>query len=109
MKTSGSRVTSHERSGFLGFGRTNKVYLSESAFSSRNQLYTVMHHEYMHSYFYSNAIKFTGLNEERVINQWEYNQAQAWGWKGEYDPKLKSGLDGIHYSNYGFKIIKNKP
>ncbi len=102
-------ITVRGKKDWFGFTKTNKVYLSQTAFTSRNQLYTVLHHEYMHAYFYSNGIHFSGVNEHRIINQWEYDQAKAWNWVGEYDPKLRFGMQGIHYSDYGFKIIKKLP
>lgn len=63
----------------------------------------------MHVYFYSNGITFIGENEHRIIYQWEYDQAKAWGWQGTYDPKYINRLPNHHYFNYGFKVIKNLP
>jgi RHS repeat-associated protein len=102
-------ITQHGRTGWFNLQRTNTVYLGQSAFTCRAQLYTTLNHEYMHAYFYSNGISFIGENEHRIIYQWEYDQAKAWGWQGTYDPKYINGFPNHHYSNYGFKVIKNLP
>jgi RHS repeat-associated protein len=91
------------------FTKTTNVYLSEAAFSSRAQLYATMNHEYMHAYFYANGSPFSKVVEHKIINQMTHDQSRLWNVKVNYDPKSALGYPGFHYSQYGFKIIKNLP
>ncbi|MFH7002093.1 FG-GAP-like repeat-containing protein [Flavobacterium bizetiae] len=91
------------------FKKTNDVYLSARAFESRTQLYSTMHHEYMHAYFYAKGIPFSDITEHKIINKWTFDQSKAWNVKVNYDRNLIRGHDVFKYSQYGFKIINYLP
>ena len=85
----------------LGLGRTNgttryisnrfirksDVYLYETAFCSKEQLYLTMGHEYIHCGFnidksLGNPTLYQTRNiQEASCYQWEINQARAWGYE----------------------------
>lgn len=94
------------------FGQTTNVYLAPVSFSSPQQLYLVMHHEYMHAWFYSNGFQFTDKQEHSIIRGWERTQIQNWAPYNLYlDPQhLYFGYKfSDDYLKYGFKTIFKLP
>jgi RHS repeat-associated protein len=94
------------------------VYLSNSAFVSRPQLYLTIHHEYMHATFYTIDSNFSVKNQHKIIHQWQYDQVKAWGPINRSlfnnsrlytDVTKQLGLFPTHYSHYGFRIINYIP
>jgi hypothetical protein len=94
------------------FNKTANVYLSKSAFISKPQLYMTMHHEYMHSYFFSNNIRVID-GGHNIIRSWHAAQLLKWSPKlfqlsSNYFQFLNSfGTD--LFSKYGFKTINYVP
>lgn len=94
-------VTDRIRVGW--FKKTNDVTLFARAFENRTKLYSTMHHEYMHAYFYAKGIPFSDITEHKIINKWTFDQSKAWNVKVNYDRNLIRGHDTYKYSQYGLK------
>lgn len=95
---------------YIGKGKSN-VYLVKAAFTSKEQLYFTMGHEYMHV-AYNNAGTDFRVNkanaQHAAISKWEYQQARLWGFKvseyraayNRYNPQ--SGIPNLMYLNLDF-------
>lgn len=68
---------------YLGTGKGSDVYLYKSAFTSKEQLYFTMGHEYLHAGF-----NYMGLlcpnSQHASISKWEMYQAKIWGFNESY-------------------------
>ncbi|MDD4150599.1 MAG: RHS repeat-associated core domain-containing protein [Bacteroidales bacterium] len=91
------------------------VYLFPNAFQSKEQLYIVMQHEFIHVNF--NAIfspRYTYENEEATARLFSLDQGKAWGYKVntlqiQFNQVKNDYLPKYHYSRFGFNIRSNKP
>ncbi len=102
---------------FLGIGNGSDVYLFKAAFTSKEQLYFTMGHEYLHVGF-----NYAGFGHTKAMRQakhasiykWEALQSQAWGFNEfayakrymAYRQYYNSTYD---YRRFGFSILSTKP
>ncbi|MEM9338534.1 MAG: RHS repeat-associated core domain-containing protein [Bacteroidota bacterium] len=78
---------------YLGTGKGSNVYLARHAFSSAEQLYLVMGHEYLHVGFYH--MGFEDYDKQHAsIYGWESEQSRLWNFRTR------------HYSNRFLRMIK---
>ena len=83
------------------FFRSSDVYLYESAFCSKEQLYLTMGHEYIHCGFNIDkslgnpTLSTTRARQEASCYQWEIQQARAWGLES-----YANHMEGIYKSKY---------
>ncbi|NMB65758.1 MAG: hypothetical protein GYA16_12915, partial [Spirochaetes bacterium] len=98
---------------YLGTGKGSNVYLFRAAFTSKEQLYFTMGHEYLHAGYFSTGLMNT-KSQHASIYKWEAYQAKAWGFNEAYyahryvlyKPYYDSAYD---YSKLGFYILSIKP
>ncbi|MDD3861260.1 MAG: hypothetical protein PHW83_13790 [Bacteroidales bacterium] len=93
------------------------IYLYKSAFTSYEQLYLTMGHEFLHAALFTSSSY--ALSEElhhAMIYEWQYLQAKAWGFSkadyyenlyNTYAPGNWSAL--YHYSKFGFLVVSIQP
>lgn len=55
------------------------VFLSKTAFQSRDALYLTIGHEYIHVRLNYGGQNLSIYSQERVAYQWSIQQGQAWG------------------------------
>lgn len=93
------------------FSKKSTVYLAKFAFSSKEQLYLTMNHEYMHAKFYSLGLfNLNRNNGHTIIHNFEADQISMWGNPSlsKYYPPTYCGNTNT-YSKYGFNLISNLP
>ena len=88
--------------------KTTDVYLFKMAFISKEELYLVMGHEYLHAGF--NALGYVGKHELQHIGiyKWEYAQAQAWNYRLDFYGARYSQVAkyrGLDYTKLGFYVL----
>ena len=102
-KTNGTTV-------YLGKSKSN-VYLYQTAFASKEQLYLTMGHEYIHVGFNANKslgnpyLNYTQKTQDASCYQWEIKVARAWGLEA-----YANHLEGIYNKYYkSFLDIRYQP
>jgi hypothetical protein len=98
---------------YLGKGKGSNVYLYRAAFTSREQLYFTMGHEYLHAGYFSTGLMNT-KSQHASIYKWVAYQAKAWEFNEayyahryvSYKPYYNSAYD---YSKLGFFILSIRP
>ena len=102
-KTNGTTV-------YLGKSKSN-VYLYQTAFASKEQLYLTMGHEYLHVGFNANKslgnpyLNYTQKTQDASCYQWEIKVARAWGLEA-----YANHLEGIYNKYYkSFLDIRYQP
>lgn len=103
---------------YLGTGKGSDVYLFKSAFTSKEQLYLTMGHEYMHAGF-NTMVTFSGKKssyyKHAAIYQWQKTQAEIWNFNVKYYQakyqNYNKYLNGNPYSymKLGFPILPINP
>ena len=75
-----------------GIGKGSDVFLYKAAFTSKEQLYLTMGHEYLHVSFYHLGLssEFSRMDSHAAIYEWAFRQSLAWG---------NYSVDLLHYSN----------
>ena len=96
----------------LGDGRSN-VYLFKKAFGSREQLYLVMQHEFMHVTYNSKGL-LNYNKQEAAAREWMLDQGKAWNYKVDvlqyiYDQSSSYLSKKYHYSRHGINILDRTP
>ena len=97
--------------------REYDVYLYKAAFTSKEQLYLTIGHEYQHIGYDFARLGNRPFSEHYGIRRWEYFQAKEWGWqvRPNYDKWMtvyKYWNPAYHHENFSssfFGIIKNRP
>jgi len=102
---------------YLGTGKGSNVLLYKAAFTSKEQLYFTMGHEYLHVAFNHAGVghsKTLKRAKHASIYKWEAYQAKAWGFNEAL--YAKRYLENIQYYNsaydygkYGFYILSIRP
>lgn len=103
-----------------GFGEGSDVYLFKAAFTSKEQLYLTMGHEYLHVAFHHSGIfaEFPKLESHAAIYDWSFRQSLAWAYNGVdvlhyasmYNQfKLWLPFNPYSYQDVGFSIIYHLP
>lgn len=90
------------------------VYLYKVAFTSKQQLYLTMGHEYMHIAHGLAGITRAPFRAHYGIKRWEYLQAKQWNFEpmrfyNEWMEYYKYFDPSFHHENFGFGIIKYLP
>lgn len=90
------------------------VYLYKAAFTSPQQLYLTMQHEYIHISYGLAGLKGKPFSEHAGIRRWEYLQAKQWDFKVNTFKDIWLDIQGYYkpeynHSNFGIKIIKHLP
>lgn len=102
------------------FGKGSEVYLFKAAFTSKEQLYLTMGHEYLHVAFRHSGIitDFSKWKSHAVIYDWAFRQSLAWAYYGidvqhyaiMYDNYIGMfSYNPYSYQNAGFGIIYHPP
>ena len=102
---------------YLGTGKGSNVFLYKAAFTSNEQLYFTMGHEYLHV-----AFNYAGVGHTKALNRakhasiykWEAYQAKAWGFNetayaSRYMVNQQYYNAVYDFSEYGFFILSIKP
>jgi len=96
--------------------RYGNMYLYKEAFISKEKLYLVMGHEYLHAAFLYNGMKHDPVRQgvtpaHRSIYHWEYSQASAWNYNMRHYDYYYKGYE-LHpdfpYSKFSFTKIRPK-
>ncbi|MEQ9298568.1 MAG: DUF6443 domain-containing protein, partial [Cyclobacteriaceae bacterium] len=75
---------------YLGTGKGSNVYFAKAAFSSAEQLYLTMGHEYLHVGFYHGGFD-SFKRQHATIAKWEYDQSKLWNFRvNHYTNRLNS-------------------
>ncbi len=96
----------------LGNGKV-KVLFYKASFTSKEQLYLTMGHEYLHA-AYTNAGLFNSNSEHASIYKWQAYQAKLWNYKSGYYAKMYNQYKPYYnsqfeYSKFGFFLLNVKP
>ena len=92
-----------------GVGKKSTIYLFKSAFTSKEQLYLTMGHEYLHAKYL-----FAGLSNSNAahaaIRNWEYQQLKTWNLNYNKRLLLAKELSKFKDDAYEtFIIISSRP
>jgi len=93
--------------------RATDVYLYKAAFTSKEQLYFTMGHEYLHAAYFATGLRCTKTHRAN-IRHWEYHQALDWNWRvdyygGRYFDYEKFYNPKYHYHTVGFYTLMFRP
>ena len=97
---------------YMGKGLSD-VFLFPRAFTSHEQLYLVMQHEYMHVGFYANGL-MSYNKQEAGAREWMLAQGKAWGYKVDvlqqvFDQTQQFLSPKYNYGNLGINILNTPP
>lgn len=98
---------------YLGLGKGSNVYLYRAAFTSKEQLYFTMGHEYIHAGFFGQGLINT-RSQHASIYKWEADQARIWKFNesfyaNRYDLSKSSYNSKYDCNKLGFFILNIKP
>lgn len=93
------------------------VYLYKAAFTSKEQLFLTMGHEYQHIGYDFAGLGGSMSKEHYGIRRWEYFQSEQWNWnvRQAYDNWMHSYHlynPAYHYENFSsriFNVIRHRP
>ena len=104
---------------YNGTGKGYDVYLYKGAFTSKEQLYLTMGHEYLHAGFNAMPVKirfdFIEHYQHAQIYDWALKQSKVWDFNVKYYEQLYKRFsqylfnNPYSYSNLGFYIIPIRP
>jgi len=102
---------------YLGTGKRSNVLLYKAAFTSKEQLYFTMGHEYLHvAYNHAGVGHTKALKRAKhaSIYKWEAYQAKAWGFKeAAYARRYLANKQyynaAYDYSKFDFFVLSTKP
>lgn len=98
-----------------GYGYKSKsdVYIFKSAFSSKEQLYLTMGHEYMHAYYnlQGRYSEYQKKQQHASIYKWQFKQAQIWNYNVETYSISMNNYKKYYNSVYDwpFELISTHP
>ena len=100
---------------YRGISKGSDVYLFKQSFTSKDQLYMVMGHEYIHVYFNANGYGHSAYENptERAAYKWNIDQAKAWGLDPSNYIKLRNQYSNncktLYHPNSGITILPARP
>ena len=100
---------------YNGIGKGSNVYLYKTAFTSMENLYLMMGHEYIHVYFNANGYYYALSSQEVAAYQWMIDQATIWklstkGFEASQAMYYKSGIKpSLNYKQAGFFLLNIRP
>ena len=87
---------------YNGFGKGSNVYLFKSSFTSMEQLYLTMGHEYIHVYFNAHGFSKNIAPQEKAAYKWNIDQARAW----KIDYTFYQNIYNKYYNKTMYPVLK---
>ena len=100
---------------YNGIGKGSDVFLYKTAFTSKEKLYLVMGHEYIHVNFNANGYARSIRAQERAAYKWNIDQAKAWKMSTTPYEKMynsywmKNMYPVLDYKQANFFILNQRP
>jgi RHS repeat-associated protein len=99
---------------YNGAGKGSDVFLYQAAFTSKEQLYLTLGHEYIHVYFNAKGYNGAKASSEVAAYRWEIAQLEAWNMSTLHAQKMlreyyKRGMLELYYRDAGIPIRPKRP